>query len=316
MITHARHDYVELIVVYVGAVAALLFLTTLTTPRVVSRLGVLAPVAEKTLSMYDTKAFRGLPVQAKAYVVYDIVDGHLISSKNQDEVLPLASITKIMTAVSALAHHQTSDPVVISPASVADGYDLGLKKNQTWKLGELLKYTLVFSSNDGAESIATSFGGREAFVEQMNTDALLLGLALHFTDPAGLDIAGKLGGEGSALQVAKLFAIARKRFPEILDATTRVRTNVTASTGKVTGIPNTNQDIQNLLGAEASKTGFTDSAGGNLAVVVDISVGHPVVIVVLGSTRDERFSDVETLYKALTKSLVVEEVSAKSANVR
>ena len=74
------------------------------------------------------------------------------------------------------------------------------------------------------------------------------------------------------------------------------------------GIPNTNQTIETLSGAEASKTGYTDRAGGNLAVIVDISVGHPIVIVVLGSTRQGRFQDIDVLYKALRASVVTSRV--------
>jgi D-alanyl-D-alanine carboxypeptidase len=65
----------------------------------------------------------------------------------------------------------------------------------------------------------------------------------------------------------------------------------------------TNQAIESLPGAEASKTGYTDMAGGNLGVVVDISLGHPVVIVVLGSTKEGRFRDMSILYNTLRKSL-------------
>ena len=72
---------------------------------------------------------------------------------------------------------------------------------------------------------------------------------------------------------------------------------------KIVGIPNTNQSIEELFGAEGSKTGFTDIAGGNLGVIVDITVGHPVVLVVLGSSREGRFKDIATLYTALQKSL-------------
>ena len=108
---------------------------------------------------------------------------------------------------------------------------------------------------------------------------------------------------GLTLDMAKLLGVARKQIPEILDATTKKRQTVTASGGKISGIPNTNQAIETLPGAEASKTGFTDLAGGNLGVIVDISIGHPVAIVVLGSTREGRFRDVALLYTTLQKSL-------------
>jgi D-alanyl-D-alanine carboxypeptidase len=213
-----------------------------------------------------------------------------------------------MMAVSSTLHKKKDDKITITPKSIEDGYDLGLKNKQVWDLSELLKYTLVFSSNDGAEAVADSFGGKDIFVAQMNNDAKNLGLNLTFTDPAGRDLGGKIGGKGTVLEVAKLFSIARKNIPEILDATTKKRETVVANSGKISGIPNTNQDIETLSGAEASKTGYTDMAGGNLGVVVDVSVGHPIVIVVLGSTRTGRFEDMDTLYKALRVSISKEDV--------
>jgi D-alanyl-D-alanine endopeptidase (penicillin-binding protein 7) len=259
--------------------------------------------------LFDKSAFSTIKIEGKAYVVYDTVTHEVIASKNEQELLPLASVTKVMMAVSSTLHKKKDEKIIITPKSIEDGYDLGLKNKQVWDLSELLKYTLVFSSNDGAEAIADSFGGKDIFVNQMNGDAKNLGLNLTFTDPAGRDLNGKIGGKGTVLEVAKLFSIARKNIPEILDATTKKRETVTSSFGKISGVPNTNQDIETLSGAEASKTGYTDMAGGNLGVIVDISVGHPVVIVVLGSTKTGRFEDMDTLYKALRSSLSKSEVS-------
>jgi D-alanyl-D-alanine carboxypeptidase len=306
MIHKIRHDYIELVLMYVGAVITLLLLITVATPLTYKKIGIIAPqkVESQSPFIFNSNTFTGVTVTAKAFVVYDIVNGKVIAGKNETEILPLASITKIMTAVSALTHHEGNTKITISPANIDGAYDLGLKKNQIWSLSELLKYTLVFSSNDGAQAIADNLGGRSAFVRQMNIDATALNLPLTFTQPAGLDEGSKLGGEGSALSVAKLFVIAVKEFPAILDATTKTRGTFIASNGKISGIPNTNQEIENLFGAEASKTGFTDSAGGNLAVVVDIAVGHPVVIVVLGSTKEERFTDMKILYTTLRKSVI------------
>lgn len=304
MIHHFRHDFVELLFIYICAILAILFFLVFAAPSSSSTFGVIVPAQkEEVYSMYKVDIFKNISVIAKAYIVYDLIDKKVIASKNPDVVLPIASITKLMTAITALIHYDKTTLITINKTNLDEGYDLGLKEKQVWKLGELLKYTLVFSSNDGAQAIADGLMGREKFVSQMNTDAILLGLKLNFTNPAGLDINGASGGEGSVLEVAKMFAVAHKKFPEILDATTKTRATVIASTGKIFGVPNTNQSIMNLASAEASKTGFTNEAGGNLAVIVDVSVGHPVVIVVLGSSYEGRFTDVETLYKALLKSL-------------
>jgi D-alanyl-D-alanine carboxypeptidase len=304
MIRIARHTQAELTFVYAGAIATVLLLSLIAYPLNSPQTGLLVPRKDaQKESMYVRTAFASLPVQAQSYVIYDLVDKEVIASKNADMPLPLASLTKLMMAVTALRGHDKDTKVTITPATIEGDYDLGLKKGQVWSLSELLKYTLVFSSNDGALTIAGAFGGKDAFVAEMNKTSQDLGLGLVFSDPAGEDLNGRLGGVGTAMDMAKLFGIARKLYPELLDATTKTRVNVRASNGLVSGIPNTNQDINNLFGAEVSKTGFTDIAGGNLGVVVDITLGHPVAIVVLGSTRDARFSDMETLYKALIASI-------------
>ncbi|MDB5260317.1 MAG: serine-type D-Ala-D-Ala carboxypeptidase D-alanyl-D-alanine carboxypeptidase [Candidatus Nomurabacteria bacterium] len=304
MINHSRHDYIELSFVYLFAVILLLTLSRITTPVEIKSTGIISPeISKKENSvLFLSESFKNINVIAKAYVVYDVVDNKVIASKNKDEVLPLASLTKIMTAITALTYANTSTLITIDPSSVDDGYDLGLEENQIWKLGELLKYTLVFSSNDGAQAIADNLGGRGQFVNEMNSKSKSLGLNLKFTQPAGLDLNGQIGGSGSALDMAKLFAVARKTLPAILDATTKPRVTVMAGNGKISGIPNTNQEI-GQINAEASKTGFTDVAGGNLGVVVDPVIGHPVVIVVLGSTISGRFADVDALYRALLQSI-------------
>jgi D-alanyl-D-alanine carboxypeptidase len=257
-------------------------------------------------SSFNTKELDSVHVNAKAYIIYDIATNSIIASKNATTELPLASLTKVMTAYTALKHRSREQSVVISPQSIDGGYDIGLQKGQVWKLDELLKYTLIFSSNDGAQAVAIALGTSTPFTSQMNADAQDLGLNLRFTNPAGLDTNGNIGGIGTALDVAKLFVHAHKLFPDILDATTKKRQTVYSLNGKISGVPNTNQGIEMIPGAEASKTGYTDLAGGNLGVIVDIGLGRPVVIVVLGSTREGRFKDVETLYYTLRKSFNVD----------
>lgn len=252
---------------------------------------------------FSTKPFEDISIKAKAYVVYDVVTDKIISSVNATTTMPLASLTKIMTGLTALSMAPMNRSISLRPMSVEDGYDIGLKKGQVWRLDELLKYTLVFSSNDGAQAIADELGGRESFVEKMNEMARKLNLNLVFTNPSGVDRLDIYGGEGTALDMAKLFALAYQKMPSVFDATTHLRVKVKIETGFLSGVPNTNQDVDEIVGLEASKTGFTDEAGGNLAIMFDVALGRPVVIVVLGSTKEERFSDVKKLYDATKEAM-------------
>ncbi len=309
MIKHSRHHNIDNAIVYGLAVISVLILSNIEKPifylqnKFIPKIITHQKIETANSSIFNKSAFNNIKIKGKAYVVYDIVAKEVISEKNGNVVLPIASITKVMTSVSARMHNDGNKNIKILSSSIDGAYDLGLKKDQVWTLNELLKYTLIFSSNDGAQAIADVLGGRNFFVSQMNSDALSLGLPLHFTHPAGLDVDGKIGGEGSALSVAKLVMIAHKLFPEIFDVTTKTRASMNSSSGRISGIPNTNQHVYSFRGIQLSKTGFTDDAGGNLVIIVDISIGHPVAIVVLGSTREERFSDVDILYKALQKSI-------------
>ncbi len=85
--------------------------------------------------------------------------------------------------------------------------------------------------------------------------------------------------------------------PEILEATKYQTINI-SSLDKIHTAKNTNVDVNQIPGLLASKTGYTDMAGGNLGIAFDSSIGRPVVVVVLGSTMDGRFQDVSKLVKA------------------
>ena len=94
---------------------------------------------------FSLKPFEDISVKAKAYVVYDVLTGKIISSLNATTTMPLASLTKIMTGFAALSMSPVNRSIPLRPISIEDGYDIGLKNGQVWRLDELLKYTLVFS---------------------------------------------------------------------------------------------------------------------------------------------------------------------------
>ncbi len=304
MVRKANNEHFSFLYIYLFSVVGVIFLAmfSIATNHQKQKSQVVT-ITQAPIILFNTDVFKNIQIEGKAFVVYDLVDQKVLASKNGTTTLPLASLSKVMTAVSATLHTSKDTMIPITPESIEGGYDFGLARGQVWSLRELLKYTLIISSNDGASVVADSFGGKKVFLDQMNKDAQDLGLNLFFTDPAGRDVGDAIGGKGDAYDVAKLFGIARQRIPEILDATTRKRETVATTKGKLSGIPNTNQTIESYPGAEASKTGFTDMAGGNLGVIVDVSVGRPIVIIVLGSTREGRFRDVEILYQTLKQSL-------------
>jgi serine-type D-Ala-D-Ala carboxypeptidase (penicillin-binding protein 5/6) len=184
-----------------------------------------------------------------------------------------------------------------------------LVANESWRLKDLLDFSLVVSSNDGARSIASAVGafdlksddydlGRKDFITKMNKTAQDLGLKqTYFVNESGLDVGSVSGGYGSAIDVAALMQYILVHHPEVLEATKYPTLDIKSFDAKHVA-KNTNTDIGDIPGLIASKTGYTELAGGNLAIVFDSSIGRPIIVVVLGSTQEGRFADVSALVNA------------------
>jgi serine-type D-Ala-D-Ala carboxypeptidase (penicillin-binding protein 5/6) len=128
----------------------------------------------------------------------------------------------------------------------------------------------------------------------MNVRAEELKLAsLHFKNATGLDLSPiEPGAVGSARDVSFLMAYMLKNFPDILEPTTLKNDRIYNKEGSFHEAENTNPIIDKIPHLLGSKTGYTDLAGGNLTIVFDAGFNHPIIITVLGSTYDDRFTDV------------------------
>ena len=102
--------------------------------------------------------------------------------------------------------------------------------------------------------------------------------------------------------MAMLFEYALKNYPEVLEAT-RYKNLHFASTEKIYSVENTNVIVDQIPNLIASKTGYTDLAGGNLIIAFDAGLGRPIIITVLGSTEEGRFADVLKLVEATKQQL-------------
>ncbi len=245
-------------------------------------------------------------VTAQSAIIYDVPSGTVLYAKNEAVQLPLASITKLMTAVVVRETLQSDDVIAIAPEALERDGDSGLLAQQLWRVGSLLDLTLVESSNDGAQALAlaaaspirTKYPGAspDAFVWRMNDLAQTLGLTqTYYLDPTGLDVSDTMASAyGSALDVAHLIAYMVKAYPDLLSATSERSIEVSDASGTTYTVLNTDKatDIPGLIGG---KTGYTDLAGGNLAIVFDADIGHPVIVVALHSTKEGRFEDVRAL---------------------
>ena len=267
----------------------------------------------KPLPVPPPDPYVDLELGAKAAIVFDMTTDTVLFEKNPHISLPLASITKLMT--SLLVDELLSPDAIITigiEAIKTDG-DSGFLVGEKFVRQDLSDLTLVTSSNDGAYALAEAAGntlipgsGVSAFVEAMNIRAREIGLNhTEFSNPTGLDENETQSGNlGTVVDIAKLLNYIIAYNPSILEATTKEQIRITNTNGAAHAISNTNHDVINIPGLLGSKTGFTELAGGNLAIVYNAGLRHPIAIVVLGSSLGGRFSDVETLVSLTNKQFV------------
>jgi serine-type D-Ala-D-Ala carboxypeptidase (penicillin-binding protein 5/6) len=248
-------------------------------------------------------AFDEIMLSAKAAIVYDLTTGEVLYEKNAEAQLPLASLTKLLTLYAASEALSKDAPVTMSARALSAEGDNGFIEGDTFSFEDAAKMAMVASSNDAAAAVAeAATTARHA----SNGSALLasaaasLGLSQTYAlNGTGLDENGRIAGAyGSPHDIAILAGELLRRAPDIAQASISPSVSATSRSGYSYTLRNTNPDVARIPGLMLSKTGFTDLAGGNLAVVFDAGMNHPIVIVVMGSTRDERFLDVERLVKA------------------
>lgn len=205
---------------------------------------------------------------AKSAILTEASSGRTITAKNADERLPIASTTKIMTALLVLEHGDLDTPFLVDPDAIrVEGSSMGLCEGDIVTLRSLVWGMLLPSGNDAANAAAVRVAGSiDAFVAQMNERAKALGMEnTHFASPSGLET-----GEhySTAADMARLAAAAVKNETFV---------SMTASPSAVVsfGAPpqerrlyNHNRLLSLCDGAIGVKTGFTKAAGRCLVSAV------------------------------------------------
>lgn len=236
------------------------------------------------------------PVSARSYLIADLSTGQVLFEKNSQEVYPIASITKLMTAIVAQERLPVERITTISPRaqSVGGGLRGGLSTNQRITIQELLFPLLMTSSNNGAEAIAETFG-RQFFIEQMNTQALNIGMwNTHFDDPSGLSTHNTSTADD-------LFLLMRYLFFEHTDILKISRLSF------YSGSNQTWRNISTLIREptfRGGKTGFTNAARQTSAGIYRISLDDEerlLIIVILGS--ESRQQDIRSIISYLERNV-------------
>ena len=209
---------------------------------------------------------------AKSVIVYDMSKGEVLASKKPNAIMPLASLAKIFTSGLAYEHFVQL---------------YGKKDKSTLTLLKNIQNMMTNSNNDAAVRIAGIFGNN--LEEQLK--ALHVYVApynITFKNVTGLDIKDVgTSVRGRAVDVALATERIYKKYPEIFDRTI------------IPYFDNTNLSAAGLDFFVAGKTGYTHLTGGNLLVIVQKGITKKYMILVLGSTENGRFVDVEAIATSL-----------------
>ncbi len=261
-----------------------------------------APKAEEVVVTPKPDAYQDIRLQGSAAIVYDLKTGQTLYERNAEAQLPLASLTKLLTLYAAADSLSDTTQVPLTATALSAEGESGFIEGESFMFKDLARLALVASSNDAAAAIAEAaqkkvgVAGSALLASAAQAAHLSQTYALNGT---GLDEDTKIsGGYGSAKDVALLAGALLERAPDLARASTLSSVTVTSNNGIVYTMKNTNQGVVRVPGVLLSKTGFTDLAGGNLVVVYDTGMGHPIAVVILGSTIDGRFVDVARLIDA------------------
>lgn len=240
-----------------------------------------------------------LEITSRIALIYDRASGRIIYEKNGNKQTPMASTTKIMTALVALENSNLKDVVTItSKAAGTGGSRLGLKKDDKITVNDLLYGLMLRSGNDAAVALAIHIGGSiEGFAEMMNQKAEELNLQnTHFVVPHGLDNEGHYT---TAYELAKItdYALKNNDFKKIVSTTT---TSI-----NINGIPktitNTNKLLGKISGVYGVKTGFTNGAGRCLVTACKRDDIDIITVIIGADTNEVRSADtiklIEYTYK-------------------
>jgi D-alanyl-D-alanine carboxypeptidase (penicillin-binding protein 5/6) len=230
------------------------------------------------------------PVDAQAYVVQNAGTGEVLAAENDRERLPMASITKLMTAIVALEHASLDDVATVSRDTAAIGEStINLRPGERVTLRDLITAALVQSANDAANAVAAYVGDGSVarFVGMMNARARQLGLTdTHFENPDGLDAPGHVS---SARDVTKLARVAMNK-PFIRQTVRLVDT--TAAGRRLHTWNDLLTSFPRLIGV---KTGHTNGAGWS-QVAAARGGGVTIYATLLGGeSREGRNADLSRL---------------------
>ena len=233
-------------------------------------------------------------------MLYDFASDKILFGLNPGSKLPIASLTKLMTAVVIIESMNLDNAVTIKNSAIekskGEGGGSNLYAGEKIKAADLLKLMLIKSSNDAAYAFEEHLAGNYGInlIEKMNEKAKELEMVdTFFTEPAGLDDQNSFSTGNDLVKLVKysfkygnLYDILKTQKAEIASIDGRLRHQIF----------NTNELLGKLFDIIGGKTGFTELSGGSMILVTQApNPESRLITVVLGSS--DRFIDAEKLVK-------------------
>jgi len=260
---------------------------------------------EDELSSVVLKHTKSPKLRSSIALIYDERGQRALYTKNAATITPIASISKLMTAMVVLDAQLPMDEEISISTQDMDtlkGTHSRMRPGMTLTRGELLKLALMASENRAAAALARTYpGGTRAAVAQMNAKAVELGMKeTRFLDPTGLN-----SGNVSTAQDLVKMVLAAQAYEPIHKATTSTSHIAEPAGYRPLLYKNTNPLVKNASwDIGVSKTGYISEAGRCLVMQANINQ-HPVVIVLLDSQgKSSRIGDANRIKKWMESSLV------------
>jgi len=264
-----------------------------------------------TTKEYTFPATAKIPTTgALAYLVADIKTGEVIIQKGETSAYPLASVSKLMTALVATENMDLKKYTTVSRDSYNTlGAEGNLALGEKLKLSDLMYPLLMESSNDGAEVIADEYGHPE-FLQMMNKTAALLGMKnTYYEDPSGLN-PKNVSTVGDQFKLAKYIY---EKYPSIFDTTLVKIFKVGNHTWT-----NRNAILLNISTFIGGKNGFIDEAKQTTVSLFNISMlkGGQRVVAVVELKSPDKTTDAKKLLDFVTKNVTYTPIEIQEVEIK
>ncbi len=264
-----------------------------------------------TTKEYSFPATAKIPTTgALAYLVADIKTGEVIIQKGETSAYPLASVSKLMTALVATENMDLKKYTTVSRDSYNTlGAEGNLALGEKLKLSDLMYPLLMESSNDGAEVIADEYGHPE-FLQMMNKTAALLGMKnTYYEDPSGLN-PKNVSTVGDQFKLAKYIY---EKYPSIFDTTLVKIFKVGNHTWT-----NRNAILLNISTFIGGKNGFIDEAKQTTVSLFNISMlkGGQRVVAVIELKSPDKTTDAKKLLNFVTKNVTYSPIEIQEVEIK